>query len=700
MLPSVTLENDAYRVAVIQQERGLCLQLLDRAMDSTLADDTAIYRATFPDPSGSLVARWLTDARVQVSGDTLEISGRLGPLTLRQIFRLPHAEPAMEECLYIANETAETVTIEELQIGLQRCVADGVGIVLPDCARGRWVALPFRHRATHPDDYDADFAIADLIERPGRERRATDRPKRFAHGHMPSMQWASEGWAWLYEGRAFCVMSFCQQAITFATLGVEPHDDHLGLRFGGLSMVDGEPASLHAIEPGQQLSFGVTRYETVEGGVEQACYALRRFNDANGCALPPDYDPPVHWNELYDNPEWHLVCPDPDHTPQMTRPQAYTLSHLEAEAQKASDYGCQALYLDPGWDTDFGTFVWGEDWLGPEDVFVDRMREMYGLGVSLHCPLATWTAMDGRGVPSWPRATWQMDREGNIIEGTLCLGSRQYLDAACERLALHCERGVRFLMFDGNWWNAGCWNPDHGHPVPYTKADHARANLELAQRIHERFPDVLIEMHDTISGGSLQRYTPVYYQYGLPGAHDENWGVELMWRPMDDLRSGRARSLYYYNLGCSIPVYLHVDLRDDNIHCLVLWWYASTCRHLGIGGTHADPMVAQAQRLAMGRYRQLEAYYKRGVFYGMHEGAHVHVLPERCAFVINLFNLSDSEQTVEGSISLDEMGLPRDRWYATPQGGSFDAASGRFAIRRLMPPWSAAVLEVESFGTN
>jgi len=700
MSQRITLENGAYRVTVTHSDRGLDLWLFDQAMGQVLADGGAIYRATFPHTQGSLVAGRLHEPHVQTTDDTIAIRGRLGPLSVHHVLRLPHAEPTMEEHIHLANETSETLSLEDLTIGFQRRVADGVGTVLPDCAQGRWVALPFRHRATHPDDLDADFSVADLIERPGRERRATDRPRRFAHGHLPAMQWASEGWAWIFEGRAFCVMSFCQQAITFSTIGLEPQDDHLSLRFGGLSMIDGEPAALHEIEPGQKLAFGQTRYETVDGGIEQACYALRRFYDAHGCSLPPDYDPPVHWNELYDNPEWHLVCPAPDHAPQMTRPQAYTLSHLEAEAQKARDYGCQALYLDPGWDTDFGTFLWGEDWLGPEDVFVARMGDAYGLGVSLHCPLATWAAMDGRGVPSWPSSTWQMDREGNIIQGALCLGSRQYLDAAYERLALHCERGVRFFMFDGNWWNGGCWNPDHGHPVPYTKADHARANLELAQRIHARFPDVLIEMHDTISGGSLQRYTPVYYQYGLPGAHDENWGIELMWRPMDDLRSGRARSLYYYNLGCSIPIYLHIDLRDDNMHCLVLWWYASTCRHLGIGGTHADPMVAQAQRLAMGRYRQLEAYYKRGVFYGMNEWAHVHVLPEQGSFVVNLFNLADSEQIVEGSITLQEMGLPRDRWYVTPQGGAFDAATGRFSIQRLMPPWSATVLEVESFGSN
>ena len=55
-------------------------------------------------------------------------------------------------------------------------------------------------------------------------------------------------------------------------------------------------------------------------------------------------------------------------------------------------------------------------------------------------------------------------------------------------------------------------------------------------------PSVLIEMHDMLAGGSTERMTPVYYKYGLPGSYDENWGFELMWDPMADIRSGRART--------------------------------------------------------------------------------------------------------------------------------------------------------------
>jgi hypothetical protein len=230
--------------------------------------------------------------------------------------------------------------------------------------------------------------------------------------------------------------------------------------------------------------------------------------------------------------------------------------------------------------------------------------------------------------------------------------------------------------------------------------DHIAASFDLAQRIHRRFPDVLIEMHDIVAGGTQQRFTPVYYKYGLPDSYDENWGFELMWNSMEDIRSGRTRSLYYYNLGCNVPLYLHVDIRDDNQHCLLLWWYASTCRHLGIGGTHPVPAVAEAQKRAMVEYSCLSRFYKRGMFYGIHEEAHVHALADENSFVVNLFNLSGENRDIGGQISCDLMGLDKDLWYRTPKGGHFAKDTGEFAVARTLAPWSTELLFVYPVGNK
>ena len=68
---------------------------------------------------------------------------------------------------------------------------------------------------------------------------------------------------------------------------------------------------------------------------------------------------------------------------------------------------------------------------------------------------------------------------------------------------------------------------------------------------------------------------------------------------MEDLLSGRAIALYYYHLAYSLPLYIHIDLRTDNPNALVFLWNASTCRHLGIGGTYNDAAVEKAHEEAM-----------------------------------------------------------------------------------------------------
>ncbi|MBI2914679.1 MAG: hypothetical protein HYY08_02015 [Firmicutes bacterium] len=687
----LVLESAAYRLEVVASSLGINMKVRDLAAGFELAAGDYIYRLLRPCDEGTVVARRLDGAAARIEGRSVRITGMLGGFMLDQVLELPADRGLIEERIRLTNPSKEPLGLEGFTAGMKRTFADEIGRVLPELEADRIVAIPFRHRPTDPLGFQNDFRFSDLLERPGREQRANERQQ---YGYVPSMQWKSEGWAWIHGGRAIGVFKFNQERIEFSSVGCEVSRGGVAVRFGGGTIASEIPRTCLEVQPGASLGLGVTRYQTVEGGHTEACYAFRAFLDDNRCRFPEGFNPPVHWNELYDNPEWHVATPGSPPGRRMTRPVTYTKRLIEQEAVKAKDYSCESLYLDPGWDTDFATFLWGQEWLGTRADFIRETRDRHGLGVSLHCPLATWLSADGRGVPSWPREAFRVDASGQVLEGEVCLGSGQYLDEAARRLIAHCADGVVYLMFDGNWWNGGCWNPDHGHPVPYTMEDHCRANLELARRIHEAHPRVLIEMHDMITGGVRQRYTPVYYKYGLPGSYDENWGFELMWEPMEDIRSGRAASLYYYNLGCNVPVYLHVDLRDDNEHCLVLWWYASTCRHLGIGGTHEDPRIAESHKLAMKRYRRLQRFFKEGDFYGLGEEIHVHALPDEGAFVVNLFNLSDESRVMEGRIRLADMGLDPDKWYVSPKGGWFDGSSGSFSVRRRLPPWSAQVAEV------
>ena len=701
------LANSTYRVTVRYAGRQMHFHLCHAPTGFCLADGPYVYRAARACDEGSLRSEWLLDQMAAVEGETLRVRGHLAGLDLEHELSLPADQAFMEERIRLRNATAETIALQDLACGFLRLVSDPRGRLLPEVAADRFVAIPMRHQATDATDWDNDFPVDHFLTQSGREPRAVPIEEIKAWGYLPSEKHIAEGWAWTHGGHTFALWKFNQEAMEFSILATEVQLNGLALRYGGVGMVVDEPSVLRHIAPGQSITFGVTRYQAIPGGFTEACYAMRAYLDAQGCRFPRGYNPPVHWNELYDNEDWHLALAVPwDMRRRQTRSLTYTRPLIMQEAAKAQEYHCEALYLDPGWDDDHATFIWAEDRMGNRREFVRELRERYGLALSLHTPLAAWLSHDGQGVLGYPRESYRVDAEGRLVdphrsegpyfEGSVCLGSRQYLDEAERRLPANCADGVSFLMFDGNWWNGSCWDPNHGHPVPYAMEDHCRANLELARRVHAKYPHVLIEMHDMIMGGDYFRYTPLYYKHGLPGSYDENWGFELMWSCMDDLHGGRARSLYYYNLGCNIPLYTHVDLRDDNEHCLILWWFASTCRHLGIGGTHENPQIAQAHKLAMARYRRLDRFFKRGEFYGAGEEVHLHVLPEEQAFVASLFNLSDEERVISGTVALEAMGLERERWWVTPKGGRFDGSAGTFTISRRIPAWGAQVVEVHA----
>ena len=102
-------------------------------------------------------------------------------------------------------------------------------------------------------------------------------------------------------------------------------------------------------------------------------------------------------------------------------------------------------------------------------------------------------------------AVWRM---------SLCGASQQYVEETLTRFLALARGGAAFFMFDGTMMNGECWDPHHGHPVPSRREDHVEATNRLAFLVHAQYPDVLIEMHDQMLGGTSLRYVPTYYGYG------------------------------------------------------------------------------------------------------------------------------------------------------------------------------------------
>jgi hypothetical protein len=224
---------------------------------------------------------------------------------------------------------------------------------------------------------------------------------------------------------------------------------------------------------------------------------------------------------------------------------------------------------------------------------------------------------------------------------------------------------MRFMMFDEFDWRGPCYAPNHGHPVPSTPEGHVRVVYGLIHQLKRRLPGILVEAHDPVWPWGV-RYLPIYFDQTLdaswrPGSYKENWGFEFMWKPIEDLSSGRALCLYYYNLACDIPLYDHITAEYDNDACLGFWWYASTIRHLGIGGKKGldsrqiNKTHWQAYLKAMERYGRLRDWLVRGRFICLDEWTYLHVLAGRPSGVLVAFNTG--EQPVERTIVLKSADL-------------------------------------------
>jgi hypothetical protein len=501
----------------------------------------------------------------------------------------------------------------------------------------------------------------------------------------------SEGWVWTDGKRGLLILKYNHDYIEFSIFKGEITPPGFSARFGGAGLWRGDPEYAARLEPGSSIGFGVTRYEFIRGGWKQGYYAFRDYLASRGNTFPADYNPPVHWNELY-NLDWNLG----------SGAGRYTLDTLFREAEIAADIGCEALYLDPCWDTVEGSAVWDEEYFGIGlKEFVTVIREKYGLKVSLHLFSHTNNKEEFKGM-------YSKDREGNLVPcwrgAKICPQSR-WKEEKAQRLLRLAEAGVDFLMFDFHEYDPSCYDPDHGHEVPLSRQRHAEGLIEVMGRVREKYPHIYIEAHDRITAGR-QDYHQLYYQYDPKSTFDENWGFEYMWDSYLDLISGKAVSLYDYNLAYEIPLYLHINIGQkagllsedksvgpDNENLLAFWWYASTVRHLGLGGVkEPETPLYKTLKHAMARYMSLKEFYTRGKFYGIDEMIHVHTLPSLNQAVINLFNVTGNTIKLSVTLKAKELGLKSiDSLKGTE---NFKKTKTGTTFKILLEPLSPALLEV------
>ncbi|MGI9148247.1 MAG: hypothetical protein ACR2IK_17120 [Chloroflexota bacterium] len=731
----IELVNERWAIRVATDPWLNPSSVRDRVRDRPLADESYAYdlvlepleaRGFLPGPSnttgtvtppttaeplrarGVRLRNW-TSSPLPAGGVEVRFVGQLdfgllGPtdITLEHVFRLPEQGNWFEEQIRLVHRFGrDTHHVRWIRFAFRKTLYDRDRQVwLDDVDQWRLVPVPHRRRWGQIVDHLAsDYSANDLV------------PANWSGAQLPGR--GAEAWVWTDGDRGYLVAKYNRQQIEFALaegefiLAPSKRSDayyqtfnprvaggaNLCLRFGGVGRYQASPESARVIGPESGIDFGVTRVYPVEGDWAAGYAVYKDFLKQKGHTIPSDFDPPVHWNELY-NLGWR----GGDNAALQEPPE------IMAEAALAKDIGAEALYFDPVWDVFEGSSVWDEARLGPLDAFVTAMRDRFGLKTSLHLMMHTKSfgedariyrrRQDG-SIDVWP---------GLYSGGRICAASSVWQRQKIDRLLRLAAAGVTFFMFDFLSYvppsadlrshrdpDSACWDPEHGHQVPMSMQEHAEGILTVIQAVKERYPDVLIESHDRISGG-LQDFHPLYFQHGLPNSFDENWGFEYMWDPYMDLLSGKALSLYEYNLAYDIPLYLHIHCGQDNQHMLAFWWYASMCRHLGIGGVKdpASPLYQSLKR-AMADYLRLKAFFARGRFVGLDLFVHAHVLDDRGAAVIVLFNLSGQELLRSVDVPLTTLGISAIQ---SARGAEVRVENGRVRFEKSVAPLSPCLVEL------
>jgi hypothetical protein len=441
---------------------------------------------------------------------------------------------------------------------------------------------------------------------------------------------------------------------------------------------DGFPENVGELGPHQRLSFGSSTIVAYDGGWQAGYTSYKQLLRAKGHVTPAGYDPKIHWNELY-RLGWRCGSNAP----------LQELPELFEEAARAQAAGAQAFYFDPGWDLFEGSSVWDTERLGPIEDFTRRLKDEYGLSLALHLMVHTKsTEEDPRIYRRRPDGEIDLWTDATpYVGGFVCPASPAWQRQKTDRLLRLAGAGASFFMFDFVNYQP-CWSSEHGHSVPLTREEHSEGILSVIRAVKARFPGLTVEAHDRIGGG-----LPLYYQHGSASAHDELWGFEYMWDPYADLLSGRALSLYEYNLAYDIPLYLHINSAHDSPTMLAFWWYASCCRHLGVGGlAESDeqwPRFAEAMRT----YRRLQPYFARGRFAGIDTLTHLHVLDQEGGAVLTAYNLEATE--VRRSVSITSAQMPLGEAPGVT-GAPGTMAAGVLTIDLVLPPLSPLVVEIDT----
>ncbi len=648
------LENKYWSINIQKNEsNGFFYILKDKLNDIVYADQDYHYRIQMSKKRGSRYsylpnigvernARQLESRDIYFEDDkTLIIGGtfRNTELQIKHKFYLKENDRWLSEFISLCNPSSKDIKVNYINFGFKKLLFNQFQGWIDNLDDMELTSIPSRRFSGYGRDRKKEiFSASDLLYDAW----------VFNEGELPGF--CAEGWVWSNSQNGIMLCKYNPSQVEFSRFKVITTKlpgrgaEDVSIIYGGAFLCKGNPELATILKPNQTYQFGVSKYISFKGDYKEGYYLYRKHLEECGHRYSLNYNPPIHWNELYNlgwkaekngffalNSEFNL----------------YTLEQLYEEASLAKDIGAECLYLDPGWNTHLGSEIWNQKRFGPLKVFSEYIHDKYELKLGLHLMMN----FEGETEPDefYLRSQKGVRVVSDPYLGLYCVCANDYwVKEKSRRLLDLAKNGIDFFMFDFADFSMfmvnelGCFNKAHGHEVLMRRQTHAENILKVIQNVKKEYPNILVEAHPRGFNH------PLYYQHNLPNSFDEKWGFECMWNPMRDLLSGRAIQLFEYNLAYSIPLYLHINENSDNENMLQFWWYASLARHLGIGGVKSkDSIKYGALKNAMVLYKKIKLYFIQGTFWGLNQNLHLHINERKKTGVITAYNLTSRNQKIE-----------------------------------------------------
>ena len=303
------LENHYWILKIHQNsENDFLYELKSKITNEIYADEDYHYRISKLSKKGSRYAylfganteynaKKLVSRKILIDGkDSLVIVGHFEgtEIFLSQKFILKKESLWLDEYITIFNHGKKRVKLGHINLGFKKALLRQYSGWNDHLDEYTLTSIPTRRFYCYGDDRKKEFFTAnDLVFGAWIDVSV----------EMPGF--CDEGWLWGNLKGGLLTCNYNPSQMEYSQFYRMPHKlpgrgvEDLYVIFGGVCLYEGNPESAANLESQESYSFGVSRYAVYEGDYKNGYYLYRSHLEEKGHKFNEDYDPPVHWDELY-----------------------------------------------------------------------------------------------------------------------------------------------------------------------------------------------------------------------------------------------------------------------------------------------------------------------------------------------------------------------------------------------------------------